>query len=596
MENKRGNWWSNMAFLIAPFWQEGKLFTIGHMAVSLLLLPLLAYLDVRLLQTVIDALTAGLAINATLQLALQLVTAKFLLTITRWSFLLLYDRWKVVEIQNRINLGLYTRAMATDYRYFDSAEFYNNYTFASGELATKATAAVQLLSDTLATIATVVVMSAYLASVSLPVVAISVSMQLICLYAQLHIQQLGIQKATAALPYERRLHYVHRVAYQKQYAADLKSTELRELLTQLFTQSGAGRVEVFRQLALPNWRYNIMQFSAWHLGELLQLVLIIRLAYSENISLGAVSALFVAASRLSTQLNQFVSLSGRAMDANLYSLKIQSFFNTVSTIETQEEGLDPGCEPFALELDQVSFSYPDSSTNSQPGAAPKAVSVLDHISLTIKPGEKIALVGENGAGKTTLAKLLLRLYDPQQGVIRLNGEVLTAYNPRQLRHRIGVAFQEPQLYAMSVAANLSLYGELPPAAQQEALELVGLVAELASSVTREFDDQGLVFSGGQGQKLALARLLGREFGLLLLDEPSSSLDPLAEYAMTQLIFNQATTTTIMVAHRLSTVRNADRIYLLSGGQLLEWGSHEELMALGGKYAEMFTKQGENYAR
>jgi ATP-binding cassette subfamily B protein len=119
---------------------------------------------------------------------------------------------------------------------------------------------------------------------------------------------------------------------------------------------------------------------------------------------------------------------------------------------------------------------------------------------------------------------------------------------------------------------------------------------LDKPVSREFLEDGIMLSGGETQKLALARLLVGEFGLLILDEPSSSLDPLAEYKMTKLMFEASTTTTIMVAHRLSTIRYADRIYLIDNGELVEQGTHEELMALGGKYAEMFSKQAENYVK
>ena len=119
---------------------------------------------------------------------------------------------------------------------------------------------------------------------------------------------------------------------------------------------------------------------------------------------------------------------------------------------------------------------------------------------------------------------------------------------------------------------------------------------LDSEVTREFDDNGVVLSGGQIQKFGLAKLLHGEFGLLLLDEPSSSLDPIAEYELTKLIFEQSRTTTIMVAHRLSTIRNADRIYLMDSSGVAEKGTHDELMARNGKYAEMFAKQAENYVQ
>jgi len=205
-------------------------------------------------------------------------------------------------------------------------------------------------------------------------------------------------------------------------------------------------------------------------------------------------------------------------------------------------------------------------------------------------------VGENGAGKSTLAKLLLRLYDPDEGDILYNERPIGDYDVHRLRRKIGVAFQDPQVYAFTVRENMTLYNRADDDTLRDVLRRAGLDLNLDSQVTREFDREGAVLSGGQAQKLGLTRLLHGQFGLLLLDEPSSALDPLAEYQMTRLIFRQTEVTTIMVAHRLSTVRNADRIYLVDAGRIAECGTHGELMALGGKYAEMFNRQAEEYVR
>ena len=202
----------------------------------------------------------------------------------------------------------------------------------------------------------------------------------------------------------------------------------------------------------------------------------------------------------------------------------------------------------------------------------------------------------NGAGKTTLAKLLLRLYDTDDGEILYNGVHVSEYNIHQLRRRIGVAFQEPQIYALIVRENMEMYNAADDATLCDTLIKAGLDIKLDIEVTREFDENGAMLSGEQAQKLGLARILHGEFGLLLLDEPSSALDPLAEYEMTKLIFEQSGATTIMVAHRLSTVRGADKIFLIDGGKVAESGTHAELMELDGKYAEMFTKQAENYVK
>ena len=199
---------------------------------------------------------------------------------------------------------------------------------------------------------------------------------------------------------------------------------------------------------------------------------------------------------------------------------------------------------------------------------------------------------------------MLRLYDVSSGEILINGHSIKNYDVHALRQKIGVAFQNPNIYAMTFAENISLYNDVSDdkinrIAKQFDFNSVftkndaGYDAEL----TREFDQQGIILSGGEIQKVALARIMYGNFGLLLLDEPSSALDPIAEYKMSELILSAANkTTTIMVAHRLSTTRNADRIVLIDNGVIKEAGTHDELMLLHGKYYEMFTKQAENYIK
>lgn len=243
-----------------------------------------------------------------------------------------------------------------------------------------------------------------------------------------------------------------------------------------------------------------------------------------------------------------------------------------------------------VKLDNICFRYNNSNF------------CLKNLNLEIYPGEKVAIVGENGVGKSTLVKLLMRFYDVDSGTISINGIDLKKYDLDSLRKRIGVAFQQTNIYALSLADNINVYGTEWNNSIQNAIIKTGLDkviikndANLETELTREFDDSGIMLSGGEVQKIGIARLLSKEFGLLIFDEPSSALDPLAEYEMSKLILDSSNNaTTIVIAHRLSTIRNVDRIILIDDGQVKEAGSHEELMSYKGKYYEMFTKQAENY--
>ena len=214
-------------------------------------------------------------------------------------------------------------------------------------------------------------------------------------------------------------------------------------------------------------------------------------------------------------------------------------------------------------------------------------------------------MGYNGAGKTTLIKLLMRLYDPTEGQIRMNGRDIREYDVDGYRDKIGTVFQDFRIFAASIAENVMngiYHEETDRQTVLTALDAAGFTEKLNkleqgidTPLTREFNQKGTNLSGGEGQKVAIARVFARPYELIIMDEPSSALDPVAEYNLNQAILQYAADkTVIFISHRLSTTRMADRIYMFAEGQLCEEGSHDELMALNGKYAEMFNMQAQKY--
>jgi ATP-binding cassette subfamily B protein len=227
-----------------------------------------------------------------------------------------------------------------------------------------------------------------------------------------------------------------------------------------------------------------------------------------------------------------------------------------------------------------------------------------HLSFTLPPGERLALVGENGAGKTTLIKLLTRLYDPAEGRILLDGVDLREYDPEELRRNVGVIFQDYLRYQMTVAQNIAV-GNITHKEDRSLIEAAAersLANLLAERLPGRYDQelgrrfrQGVELSGGEWQKIALARAYMRDAQLLILDEPTAALDARAEYEVFQR-FSELTKgrTAVLISHRFSTVRMADRILVLHKGEMLEIGSHEELLGKDGRYAELFQLQAQGY--
>ncbi len=253
----------------------------------------------------------------------------------------------------------------------------------------------------------------------------------------------------------------------------------------------------------------------------------------------------------------------------------------------------PAALRVGIELRKVRFSYPESERP-----------VLDGVSLTLRAGEVTALVGGNGAGKSTLVKLLTRMYDPDEGEILLDGQPLREYDLAGLRHRIAVMYQDFARFALTLGENIAVGADEPGRADggvERAAALAG-ANEVARKLRQGYDTQltrrfegGVELSGGEWQKVALARGFVRDAALMILDEPTSALDADAEYGLferfRELVQGR---TALIISHRFSTVRMADRIVVIEGGRVLEQGTHGELVEQGGRYAELFEMQARRY--
>src|SRR6266849_6566642 len=246
-----------------------------------------------------------------------------------------------------------------------------------------------------------------------------------------------------------------------------------------------------------------------------------------------------------------------------------------------------------IRFDNVTFAYPGAEANA-----------LTDLSFTVKPGETLAIVGRNGAGKTTLFKLICRLYDPNAGRILIDGIDIRDFDPNELRAQIGAMFQDYVTYQATAAENIGL-GNVQDINDRERIEVAGAqagAAELIAGLPEGYDtalgkwfDQGVNLSGGEWQKVALARAFMRDARILLLDEPTSALDAQAEYELFERIHSLTRgRTAVYISHRFSTVRRADRILFLEHGRLVEQGTHEQLMRLNGRYARLFRLQASAY--
>lgn len=582
----------NIAWLCRPYWKYGKIYLVLSVFVFVLRAPIEDYIYVRFPEIVIDSLSKGDTFVRIAVIASIICTVSLSIHILPYIFNEYFTR-RQEAIDLKVKRDIYEKARQTDYKYIDNPDYYDNYAWAVNEYANQVGSVRKFINKFLGYFLSISVLIAIMATIGPLILVIEVIQMFLQAVINNYYNKMDIKKKSELVPVNRRLSYYHRLFYMKEYSADIKSTSLSRFVFGEYEQTGREKVDIMGKYARRIGLLIILQETIFCLTEFFIVIYLVHSIIIGNIpEIGMYMTMMLAFYRLDSKLYGLVGMFKEAHSFSLNVDKIRNFFDMKSEIEidTTESKLSAPDGKFRIDLKNVCFQYENSDFS------------LEGLNISIKAGEKVAIVGENGAGKSTFVKLLLRLYDVNDGEILINSMPIKDYDIHALRQKIGVAFQNTNIYAMTFAENIGLYNEIDPGEMDKVcneLELHSILekncADYNAELTREFDKSGIILSGGEAQKVALARILTGEFGLLLLDEASSALDPIAEYKMTQMILGAANkTTTIMVAHRLSAVRNVDRIILMDGGRISEVGTHDELMNLNGKYYEMFTKQAENY--
>ena len=386
--------------------------------------------------------------------------------------------------------------------------------------------------------------------------------------------------------------YVDRMLYLPDGAKEIRLSKVYELLKRHYGEATVRNVKVAVKFAFPNMNLNFWRitFTFTVMFEGVLAYAFYRNRVSGTISLAQLTimaSLMVAATWILIRLFENIS---ELMKQGTFISNLRGFLDYEEKISEDQDGIIP--ESFeSLEFRNVCFSYKDEET-------------IKDLSFMIEKDEAVALVGHNGAGKTTIIKLLLRLYDPTSGTILLNGRDIKEYNLRAYRELFATTFQDFKIFGMTVRENVLMGRSYDNEDEivRSALKKTGILDKIESlpngidsMMTTEFDENGTVLSGGQNQKLAAARTFAKPSPVKIFDEPSSALDPIAEFELFRNIMKEGKDhTMVFISHRLSSVKNCDRVLMLEGGRLIEQGSHRELIDLGGKYCDMYKRQAMNY--
>jgi len=490
---------------------------------------------------------------------------------------------------------IFEKARDVDLKNFDDPEYYNDFNLTVDQVPELVAYILDIIAVAASALGTFATTGVYFAIESVPVFLLVLASSVLYLFLAVAANKMRYRRRAAAKKYHRRLEYVRRLFYLPDYAKEIRlGRGIKESGFRTYEETNDGMIE---ELSDRSKRILAVDTSNWAIQTVLldfgtTLFLVYEALVKKSIDYTAVIVLMNATWRLSRSFRNIVYKIATSAENCLYVEKIRSFLATKNTV-VSEKNAPVGKAPCSLELRDVVFRYTDDGEN-----------VINGVSIKMEPGEKIALVGSNGAGKTTLIKLIMRLYDPNGGEILLDGVNIKEYDVEQYRHNIGVVFQDFNIYAATVAENVVMdtYSHDDDGAVDSALRHSGFGERLDTTergldteLTKEFDDKGINLSGGESQMIAIARAFYKDSGIVILDEPSSALDPISEYNFNKNMAEAAKDrTVIFISHRLSTTRLADRIIVLENGAVAEEGTHGELLEKRGRYFEMWHAQADKY--
>ncbi len=582
---------SNLFYFIRLLFKISPLLVIGEAMWGVLLkLPtrLIAVIGVKY---VVDVVTSHDDLS---KIAFAIVGIAVILLVSEvicWLFREFY--WNIAR--ERANAGLstifYEKARSLDLESYDDPYFYNNFIVAiessTGNLNNILTMIRDYMGEliSLITICTVIL--------ALDPVCLLIILAIIILFTPISkkIGNLQSERRIENNRLHRKSDYFARVFYLQDYAKEVRINNIRPLLIKRYGEAADDVTENQRRyVGKIDLIYFFQETGVQVLGFMF--ILPLYLGYcvirSETLSAGDFIATFNGAYSVATSFSFLTVAIARNFSEQAKMIeKFREFLSRTNNIKDGEHTAKCG-EPETIELKNVSFTYPG---NTKP--------TLKNINITLHPYEKIALVGYNGAGKTTLTNLLLRLYDVTDGEILIGGKNIKDETLESHRARFAAVFQDFQIFAATLGENVSLDKNVNKEDAEKALENSGFKKELVNGINtellREFDDDGIMLSGGEAQKVAVSRAFYKKCPYVIMDEPSANLDPIAEYNLNRSMMNAAKhKTVIFISHRLSTTRHADRIYVMENGEIVESGTHEQLMAMNGKYAYMFELQAEKY--
>ncbi len=497
------------------------------------------------------------------------------------------------KIYRTLYRKLYAKARNVELRCFEDADFYNRYTMALDGSAQRMTTAVNYFFSVVFGVAAATVAFWSMFRIDPYSVLFVISPIIGNFVFGTLMNKIWGGRYVDTVKNNRVAEYVNRVMHLAEYAKEIRYSSIHELMMKRYNDAMDGNATIAdkygKKAIVYTWAQNIITFALVFEGIMIYAAY--RTIVSQTMALAELAIMFTAMSTSSWILIGLFNNFTETLKNGQFLEFFRTFMEYQEKIPEDQDGIMPE-KIRSIEFRNVCFEYKENEP------------VISNLSFQIEGDKVCALVGHNGAGKSTIIKLLFRLYDPTSGEILVNGINIKEYNLKAYRRQFSAAFQDYKVMAMSVKNNVLMGGKFdnPDEIAERALKCAGIwdkVCGLSNGMdtimTREFDSNGVALSGGEQQKIVVARAFAQQAFVKAFDEPSSALDPIAEYDLYKgIMYESKGHITLFISHRLSSVKDADEVFMLENGTVIEQGTHRQLMDMGGKYCEMFTKQAQNY--
>ncbi|MBO5883682.1 MAG: ABC transporter ATP-binding protein [Clostridia bacterium] len=587
---------SNNLFALKIIWTASPVYLFIYLSSSIVYGTLEFLTGTYLLRRIVNDVSSGKPISDVLIFTAILGVANLLINLALNWF------WNVTSQRMHRSISMYIQKMLfkksaeVELACYENPEFYDKYVRAMDEAENRTLSVMRTLDNLIQRFTTLFANSFLLFLIDPVLILFGLFPLLLGFFKRLeNINDHKFQLARK--PVNRRVEYIRRTFYLGEYAKEMRVGGMYENMLRDFMETTKAYIALAKKFGVRSAIFGYIQKVGLEvvtiLGATLYTVWSTMVIGYENggMQLGDCLVVLSSIGSISYCLNNLVQNFAEFGEHALFLEDVRYFLNYEPTVvDGSDKVPDEGRE---ITVKNLSFKYEGAEHDT-----------LKDINFTLHKGERIALVGSNGSGKTTLIKLLLRLYDPQDGEISLGGKNIKDFTLSSYRGSFSTVFQDFKMFSMSVKDNVLLRPEKEGDAElvKNALKESGAAERvermekgLDTILTREFDDKGENLSVGEQQKLSLARIFADHTPFVILDEPSSALDPIAEYKMFENMMRATEgRSVIFISHRLSSAVLADRVLLMDNGTIVEAGTHKELMAKNGKYAEMFKRQAENY--